>query len=537
MKVKYQNANPRRGAQSYYIKFQDKERETTNVVLVDAGEGVDVSEDLDDDEYLSAILLTHAHGDHYHSLHKNLKHGAPILASPDTSKSLKTVYTDAKDHSFDEVNDGQSEEVFEQLKPITDWENLVGEDVKTKPVPAGHTPGASGFLIRFNDGNDRQNILVTGDFTFEKSAGNPGLPKEYPFEIGALFLNASTRRENELEDALGKVLGYAERGNEVVVTTSAANGVKFSYVLGKILDRVGETTTVKTIGSTAKLYETLDYDVPNVASVVKYDDASDIIAPGTVCVCAPENPRAGSSSNFLRALDEEDGVVIKLGGKEAVDTEKRSFSYTYTSHPTEEDLNELVDSVVPRNVIVEHDIHERYRDGLSDAFVWATPNQNEHTLYDGGSYGEGWVDPPWMRDTDRIREIIEAKDRAKGDELPPVKNKGSSLEEEGVEIAKVFEARSEVGVKTKRETVRETEETRLETEMEEVFKNVKKEMKEFSTVAEAARDEIEKAVSAVEVGETVRARVVDTGDGILLKLQETGDRELEHGEEVELQMV
>jgi putative mRNA 3-end processing factor len=65
-------------------------------VLVDAGTDVAVDDLLADDEYLTAVVLTHAHADHYQSLAANLRDGAPIYASEATARILESVLDEAE---------------------------------------------------------------------------------------------------------------------------------------------------------------------------------------------------------------------------------------------------------------------------------------------------------------------------------------------------------------------------------------------------------------------------------------------------------
>jgi len=47
-------------------------------------------------------------------------------------------------------------------------------DLNIKPVPAGHTPGATGFYIEFEHNDEKETILITGDFTRRSVAGYSG---------------------------------------------------------------------------------------------------------------------------------------------------------------------------------------------------------------------------------------------------------------------------------------------------------------------------------------------------------------------------
>ena len=61
MRVSYQHANPHNCRESTLVRFYDEIRDEMTCILVDIGDGVDVDALPGEDEYLSAICLTHAH--------------------------------------------------------------------------------------------------------------------------------------------------------------------------------------------------------------------------------------------------------------------------------------------------------------------------------------------------------------------------------------------------------------------------------------------------------------------------------------------
>src|SRR5699024_7600278 len=142
MNVSYQHANPHAGNESFLLRFEpDTGQHPPACILVDAGAGVDVDALLGDDEYLTAIVLTHAHSDHYQSIAANLRDGAPIYTADGTARVLATVLAEANQYT-DTATD--QETVLDALEPLSEWESPI-EGVRLAPVPAGHTPGASGF--------------------------------------------------------------------------------------------------------------------------------------------------------------------------------------------------------------------------------------------------------------------------------------------------------------------------------------------------------------------------------------------------------
>jgi len=89
MKLTYEYAN--RDKTSVLLRFSGVIEDQTICLLVDSGEGVDVDRMLDEDEYLTGILLTHLHVDHYSSIDQNLRDGARIYSSQTNIDILSTV--------------------------------------------------------------------------------------------------------------------------------------------------------------------------------------------------------------------------------------------------------------------------------------------------------------------------------------------------------------------------------------------------------------------------------------------------------------
>ncbi|MDL0118299.1 MBL fold metallo-hydrolase, partial [Halobacterium salinarum] len=92
MNIAYEHANPQAGNESFLIRIDEAHTERTACILVDAGDGVNLDATLNDDDYLAAILLTHAHLDHYQALDDAHRDGAPILTSPSTASILEDVF-------------------------------------------------------------------------------------------------------------------------------------------------------------------------------------------------------------------------------------------------------------------------------------------------------------------------------------------------------------------------------------------------------------------------------------------------------------
>ncbi|MFC7078779.1 MBL fold metallo-hydrolase [Halorussus caseinilyticus] len=291
MNLSYQHANPSKGGGSYLLRFRDVTRDRTACVLVDSGVGVDLDALLGDDEYLAAVLLTHAHLDHYATLADSLRDGAPVYAAEPTAKVLEDVLTEGEKN----YEIGTTESVTDAIRPLDGWQTLV-PDVEAAPVPAGHAPGAAGFVVRFHDGSRANHLLFTGDFTTRRVAGYPGFRTDLPVDVDALFVNVSTTDDFEetLTESLFTIIERARAGSSVLVTASALTAVHYAYLLGHLGERLNQSTPITLAGQAAKLYADFDYDVPNVETVPVFDSANDLLERGAVTFAGPEVPSEGA---------------------------------------------------------------------------------------------------------------------------------------------------------------------------------------------------------------------------------------------------
>lgn len=400
MRVGYQHVNPHGGRESTFVRFHDELHDQTTCVLVDAGASVDVGECLGDDEYLSAILLTHAHIDHYRTLGSNLRDGAPVYATSETVAALTARLDSGGDH----VDQERGDEIRAALEPISGWTDLTS-DVRIHPVPAGHAPGACGFVLQFADGDDRHHLLASGDFTTRRAGGYPGLSTDLP--VDAVFLTAATAEDFQarLTDALARVLQRSMAGSTVLATASGSTGVHLAHLLAHVGERTGSSVPVTVVGRAATLWNDFGYEHPAVESVPRFDDPWAVIAPGRVTIAGPEVPVAGSSERLFGAIEDDDGATLVQLTSGAFDP-KQSASctvdhYELRNHPTEATVDSVVEELEPIHVVVTHQqgtAADRYKDKY-DAFVWATDDRSRYTLYEDGA----WTGPPWVTEATRRR--------------------------------------------------------------------------------------------------------------------------------------
>jgi putative mRNA 3-end processing factor len=541
MNLSYQNANPHSGHESYYLKFEDAAGTSTNCVLVDSGENVDMRDDLEADEFLSSILLTHAHADHYRTIGRNLQDGAEILATPATASVMESVLSEASRHAS--TQDMEWEDIEDSVRSITDW-HQVAPDVKARPVPAGHVPGACGFLIRFDD--DRH-ILTTGDFTFDRAAGYPPFPEEDLMDMGidVLFLNASTSETDGFTESIDSILEQAISGGQVLVAASGMTCVKYAYSLGHLLDRRDAGLTVSIVGQAAKMYEDLGYDVPGVAAYPVYEDTDEVFGED-ICLSGPEEADEGSSGRLFGAIrDDPSATLVRvLGshGRSTVSAGCTVIDFERVNHPTEEGVHDLVETLNPVQTVIQHGNTDRWEgDRFHFTMTWSDDSEDPRVLYSDGD----WQPPVWLEDGTRERILENNRSRGEPDiynviagdgveemlgaDIPEIEpSEEPELTEEGVEIDDIPERSVEEDVSGMMEEAVEKKEDRTEgTEADD---------------GEAPLPEIHETLKRIEKKietetETHTAFVVDTAGGdLLLRVEDKrpGDIGLEHGDTVEV---
>ena len=395
MHVSYQHANPHHGRESYLIRFEGVVPDQTSCLLVDSGQNVDLDVLLGDDEHLSGVLLTHAHLDHYLTLEDNLRDGAPVYATPETARAVTANIEDAGDHYFE----GDTDTLRERLTPVTDWERVVG-DVRIHPVPAGHSPGACGFLIQFSDDTECYNLLATGDFTMRRAGGYSGFEVDLPVDV--LFLCGATNDSfpDDVTKIVGRAIEGAHAGSTTLLTASGLTGVHLAHLFAQ-LNATEQTTPIPITlaGRVATLWNVFGYDGAGVEAVEDFTDPSEVLSHGGITIAGPEVPTQGGSSERLFDAIKDDGsaltLQVKSGGFETVSSATcRLDEYHVSNHPTQETVDDVVEEVAPVHTVVMHQDggdEDRYKDRY-DCMVWATNTGDHFTLYEGGE----WQSPEWV---------------------------------------------------------------------------------------------------------------------------------------------
>jgi putative mRNA 3-end processing factor len=393
MKVTYSHANPKHGNESFLIRFHQKGHLQTPVLLVDSGNGVDISQQLGEDEYLLGILLTHAHSDHYQTLPQNLIDGAKVYTSPDTALVLPDVIRDGIQNGVK----GSVSTVTDALVPIEDWHNLLN-NVRVKPIPAGHCPGAAGFLVQFESDGEWQTIVITGDFTLSNAAGYPGFPIDMLVNADALFLTGTANSTDERAGAIEAAYEHAQAGSRTLLTTTGLLGVELAYQMGHLFDQNDISIPIRIVGHGAKLYNKLGYDVPQVTAIETFKRTEPVMEAGGITISGPQSPTEGSSGRLFGAIRNDPNAaliqVMNNGAAPVREGRCTIHSFEYIAHPTQDEIDEVVETLDPIQVIITHQSQQsgnRYKDKYT-SYVWAPSDTNTHELFNRSK----WQAPPWV---------------------------------------------------------------------------------------------------------------------------------------------
>ena len=449
MEVRFQRANHRTGNESVLLKFEGVLDGQTACVLVDSGHGVDVSALMDDDEHLAGVLVTHAHLDHFRSLGENVVDGAPVLAAAPTAAVLEDSLSE------NERNDRTTGDVagaLDALEPVTGWRTLLGDDaVRVHPIPAGHAPGAAGFVLQFRDDGVARHLLVTGDFTRTQTAGYPALPDSLPVDVEAMVVNVATADEYErrLQETLETTLARALDDDTTLLTAGSLTGVHLARLLAAAASRFSLDVPIRLVGQPAKLYDALSLPTDAVELTPEYAEPAAVLDPGVVTVAAPETPVDGGAKRLFQAIERDADAALVQATTGALDPVTGAActtdAFEVRAHPTEAVVDGVVEGYDPLHVVVAHEngpALDAYKDKYA-AFVWANQDAIEQTLYADGE----WQAPPWV--SERAEQYVYgntattggtslADDAAAVDaSLPAVAADDVLLHAEGIDVARL----------------------------------------------------------------------------------------------------
>lgn len=391
MQISYQYADT--SNTSILLRIKDQVNNETACILIDSGDGVDVDELLEEDEYLTGIILTHLHVDHYISLNENLQDGAEIFTSTTNADLLPQVFEDANRYLGEKADIGK---LKRSVTPIEDELTIFG-DISIKTVPAGHTPGAAAFYLTLtSSAGKEQTILITGDFTRRSVAGYSGLPLA---DVDCIIFTGASNESfsKNLTEATDTALQHAVSGSPTIVSATGFEGLHFAYVVGHAIEEMGKSVGVSIVGQAAELYNALGYDVPNVTAITEYR-ASNVINQNEITISGPREPTMGASKKFLDIIRyDPKASLIQLSSND-VDIGEYNCTvnrYDCQNHPSREAIKEYIELVDPKIVIATHQTGSdlKAHAGEYECVVWAPRHdKDQHVVYKEGK----WKAPRWM---------------------------------------------------------------------------------------------------------------------------------------------
>ncbi|PSP39148.1 MBL fold hydrolase, partial [Halobacteriales archaeon QH_7_65_31] len=476
-----------------------------------------------------------------------LAHGAPVYAATDTATMLEDVFAAGADH-YDLSNTNR---VLDQLEPIGEWTQIVS-GLHVHPVPAGHTPGAAGFLFEVTDDDERRTILVTGDFTSRRAAGYPGFDNDLPVDVDVLVLTAATSEpfEATLTDAVGTICERVWAGSTVLATASGLTGLQVAYLLGHLADQWDERLPITLAGHAAKLYDRLDYSVPNVETVAEFTDPTTVLATDGVTIAGPEVPIDGSAERLFEAITDDPGAtlvqLINGGSSPVTSAACTTYDFSLSNHPEPETIDDTVETLSPVHVVITHQqgaAANQYKDKY-DSFVWATDTTDCYTLLDES----GWTPPPWVTEstTRRVQSGTTNVNGVLGDAiadeaipLPSVTRLGDiDLDAEGLDLATLRDRLSVAATPGPHQAPapsRQETDDRSNTTASPATDDPTDDQSETADTPgiETVLTEVDARLDRIEAAVTSRgidAQVVDAGDGTLLLRLDDSPPDLEHGQ-------
>lgn len=398
MNLSYQCANPTTQDSSFVLRFHLNSGKNP-VVLVDSGPGVDLSNLLNDDDYLAGVLLTHLHQDHYISLPENIKRGTRIFTSEINRTILQNVLVNYAPKHSQTPTEWATASLFKDIQVPSDWEEIT-EEIHVRRIPVGHAFGATGFVIRFRENNDWQHIVISGDVSFDSVAGMPPATDILPIEPTVLFVNTpenGVESENNLTEILNSILESRDN-NCTLVATSSLTSIQFALIVAKIAEQYDESLQATLVGLAGGMFEALDYTNPHIETYPHPDEIESLTKPGHILFAGSENLKVGYSAQIHQRLSRIGGETFQLLGwdnkhnpqnqTEAVTT------FQYSQHATERELADYVRALGPIHTILGHGGYERLKSQLRDCFVWESGNTRDPRLLYSST--KGWHGPPWL---------------------------------------------------------------------------------------------------------------------------------------------
>ncbi len=305
---------------------------------------------------VSAVLITHAHMDHYGAIMPALQNlnAEKIYMTFVTHKILSQILTyqlQFESEAIDdeilkaEINSYKSNlftkkishiSFISEFKPIYFESNSTGNKLEVIPIPSGHMLGAVGFIFNYN----KKRIFFTSDYqpSQQYSVGYRSfIPEEHVDVIildGTNFYKKPNSQElsrPEQEQLILKKVSEALSRDEVVVFPVQATGHALEII--KIIDNAILANYIKKVEIVADGYVSVMLDLYNE-------------------LYNKQNISLYSSNVIKRAKNEPiENILLSSAKKIIVTTSKNfmqigSYAYKYTNIIKEYDIPHLIMSLI-----------------------------------------------------------------------------------------------------------------------------------------------------------------------------------------------
>lgn len=352
----------------HFIKINDE------YIIIDCGASmvkqeikkIDVENFLEEnnieEKKIKAVILSHAHLDHYGSLDLVQKYVDEIYMTKDTYHIVNIV---SKNLSID----------YSKVKLKKDNDEFMIEDFKIKFFPSNHIKGSVGICIEF----ENKSIIYTGDFSFNRQAttqyidektfvkfknadyliiestyGNKdmGLPYAYKKKLLNYFVSLSIR--NEIKVVIPSfAIGVAQECYDLINNSTTKANVLVDGLAIKVNEYYNKVE--KKLNINEQLIYNMEKDIYD-----RYYESDVIIATGGVI-----NDGSVAEKYYKLALKDKNMVtVLKCGyiDKDTIDKKLKPYDtmdinlidISLASHAQYDDLIKTVNTIRPKNLIMVH---------------------------------------------------------------------------------------------------------------------------------------------------------------------------------------
>lgn len=332
----------------------------TEIELLKFFRSIDISPD-----DLLAVIISHAHLDHYGNIATLIKCGIDITniyIEDDTKALIQQVATDIPS--------------LEKTLPIAAFYNT---RIKISAFPNGHILGSTGYIVTF----DEINVVYTGDYCLHSQKTVPGLNIEYlkkntaisKYGVNCLITETTYGQKSapiEYKEVVKIFLHFVDllikhdykvfipsfaigRSQEITLLINESHSVLIDGLAAKISKIYENISDVKIFNSRTRYNVSLDDKEDNF-------DCNDIIIASSGMLS-----KNSTSYNYVRAFLKSDRKIsiIKTGyiGSESygnnllaqwVGENNRLFDISLSAHADFEEICRLISELEPKHIVCVH---------------------------------------------------------------------------------------------------------------------------------------------------------------------------------------